>query len=248
MPCAILRSYPPPPRLSCTVGIIFSRNEAAPIDRVAVFLDYRNIYYLARSAFFSERDIANFYGQISPIKLAQLLIQKGAQERSQKGFRVRELVQVRVYTGIPNPDFDEEGFSRSRRQFSIWSNEDPRVSVMARELRCPTGWPKNHKESERPREKGVDIAIGSISRTMNKSATTRTIGNCLTEFHILTRQNVYLKPPSLSRGNHRTALAPRFLARLNKCKTVSSLRKTKAPRYSLEALVSNSTYRALIRH
>lgn len=148
------------------MGIIFSRSQGVSKDRVVVFLDYQNIYYLARNAFFSDQNLSNFYGQISPIKLGELLIQKGSQERSEKGLPNRELTEVRVYTGIPNPDFNKDGYSRSRRQFAIWPSEDPRVTVKTRELRYPTGWPRNHREGEKPREKGVDIALAIDFVTM----------------------------------------------------------------------------------
>lgn len=69
------------------------------------------------------------------------------------------LKQIRIYTGIPSSIIDRASYDRQRRQISAWTLLDLRIVVTARELRYPSGWPNSHNTEEKPREKGVDIAI-----------------------------------------------------------------------------------------
>ena len=65
--------------------------------RVAVFIDYQNVYRGARRAFFNESD-PGVLGQIDPWRLALLL-------RGMRG-ETRELVAVHVFRGLPTPAKD----------------------------------------------------------------------------------------------------------------------------------------------
>lgn len=135
------------------------------LEDVVVFIDYQNVYKLARTAFFSDGD-ANFKGQINPILLGSHLISRNALARQTLGLPDQNLKQVRIYTGVPSPIHDQSGNERTRRQLSAWSQLDSRIEIVQRELRYPRGWPTPEVAGSLPREKGVDIALAVDFVTM----------------------------------------------------------------------------------
>lgn len=126
-------------------------------DRVVVFLDYQNIYRRARDAFFSHEIDRHWCGQISPIKLGQLLVERSPYERVLAG--------VRVYRGMPSNSRDSVGYAAARKQIANWRT-DSRVEVLAHSLRYPPGWPDTHRDGEKPREKGIDVSLAIDFVTM----------------------------------------------------------------------------------
>lgn len=120
-------------------------------DRVMVFLDYQNVYRGARGCF-HEPMAPHMDGQIDPLKLGLHLAADSPFDR--------ELVQVRVYRGRPDATRDVKGYSACSRQCDVWQ-QDPRVTVALRTLNYPKGWPQ-----EKPREKGVDVALAVDFATM----------------------------------------------------------------------------------
>jgi hypothetical protein len=73
----------------------------ASVERVIVFIDWQNVYKGARTAFHGDRGSSRL-GMVDPVRLSQRLIQLSYG-------RGRELTEVRVYRGRPDP-------TRLRRQ------------------------------------------------------------------------------------------------------------------------------------
>jgi uncharacterized LabA/DUF88 family protein len=135
-------------------GIIFVRSLALAIsiasvaDRVVLFLDYQNVYKGAREAFHPWG--APFWeGQVDPERLGDLIIQKAPQFN-------RELTQIRIYRGQPDPEREKRAFAANDRQCSYWRDQQacPRTHVTTRTLQYPSEWPR-----EKAREKGTDVAL-----------------------------------------------------------------------------------------
>jgi uncharacterized LabA/DUF88 family protein len=118
--------------------------------RFVVFLDYQNVYSIARASFHPVLAPAQA-GQVDPLRLGELIASKSAD---------RELVQVRVYRGRPDSEKDPRGYGANLRQCTRWE-ADPRVSVIWRTLRYPRNWPR-----EREEEKGIDVALAIDFVTM----------------------------------------------------------------------------------
>ena len=126
--------------------------------RIAVFIDWQNVYKAARNAFgmatFGPMTWPNEYGNFSPFQLARILA--AANGRSGSG----ELVRVEVHRGLPSSSRDPIGFAANRRQAAAWTNENACVVVSLRPLR--------YGSDGVPQEKGVDVnlAIGVVEQTM----------------------------------------------------------------------------------
>lgn len=120
---------------------------SAPEIRVAVFMDWQNVYNAARRAFGWEA-WPNEYGNFSPFKLARILA--AGNERGRNG----TLVRVEVHRGIPSSAKDSRGFGANRRQAAAWTKESELVVPKLRPLRYPRDWPDSP-----PEEKGVDVDL-----------------------------------------------------------------------------------------
>lgn len=125
-------------------------------DRVALFIDWQNVYRSARRAFYDpSARIRPSDGQIDPVAVAELLCQRGVLGAN------RELVDVRVYSGRPNPDYDPKTHRAHMQQCAVWEQAGAKVITK----------PLQYLEGEPPREKGVDvqiamdILIGAYERT-----------------------------------------------------------------------------------
>lgn len=112
------------------------------IMRIAVFIDYQNVYHAARRAF-HDRNAPPSSGQISPRKLAELL---RLRQNGGDGFAQPDFDQVRVYRGLPRPN--DRGYGPARRQIAAWRADG--VTVVTRPLSGPPS---------APREKGIDISL-----------------------------------------------------------------------------------------
>jgi hypothetical protein len=112
-------------------------------DRVVVFLDWQNVYMGARESF-RRPQAPSWHGQVDPVALARHLADDSPFDR--------ELTQVRIYRGIPDPSFDSKGYSACRRQVDSWERSEL-VHTTLRTLRYPRGWPLRHREGERPQER-----------------------------------------------------------------------------------------------
>jgi uncharacterized LabA/DUF88 family protein len=117
--------------------------------RVAVFIDYQNVYRRARGIF----DLVNSehpVGQIHPSKVGRLLASKIGSNC--------ELSQVRVYRGLPSNRHQPKGYSAVRRQTASW-RKSGNTEVLLRPLHYPANWPDSRREDGEPREKGVDVEL-----------------------------------------------------------------------------------------
>jgi hypothetical protein len=115
--------------------------------RVAVFIDWQNVYMAARRAFGLERMPVD-RGNFNPYLLSQLLA--AAHGRGRAG----HLVRVEVHRGLPSHQHDLRGHDAARRQAKAWKVNNPRVVVpKLRPLRY-----RNYPDQP-PTEKGVDVAL-----------------------------------------------------------------------------------------
>jgi hypothetical protein len=70
-------------------------------------------------------------GQVDPLRLGLRLTADSP--------HVCELVQVRVYRGLPNSTRDPRGYAAARRQHAAWGRDD-RVVLTTRDLQYPECW------------------------------------------------------------------------------------------------------------
>jgi uncharacterized LabA/DUF88 family protein len=112
------------------------------VTRVAVFIDYQNVYRGAQRAFFGSDSSHHIAGQVNPLKLG--LVLAGTEEPD------RELVEVRTYRGLPSSKHDPIGYAAAYRQITLWENE---ALVVARHR------PINYRDPRNPREKGIDVLL-----------------------------------------------------------------------------------------
>jgi NYN domain-containing protein len=124
--------------------------------RVAVFIDWQNVYRSARRAFCLEQTPSE-RGNFSPLRLGQLLA--AANGRGARG----KLVCVEIHRGLPSQRYDKVGYIANRRQEAAWKAENSRV--VAPKLR-PLRYRNYPKES--PIEKGVDVelAVSALEATL----------------------------------------------------------------------------------
>jgi uncharacterized LabA/DUF88 family protein len=114
--------------------------------RLVLFMDWQNVYQGARECFGFGSKFHTF-GQVNPVALGERI----AGRYSARG--KRELSQVRIYTGRPDPRQDPKTHGAHMRQTAAWEATG-RVVVRTRTLRYPGGWPKNRAE-----EKGIDVQL-----------------------------------------------------------------------------------------
>lgn len=121
------------------------------VRRVAVFIDYQNVYRRAQDAFGFH---SHWEGQIHPFALGYEL----AVTRSPAGDdRERQLSEVRIYRGLPDARRDPTGNAACARQLAFWAGL-PKVVPWKRPLQYP-------RHGGPPREKGVDVKL-AIDLTM----------------------------------------------------------------------------------
>lgn len=128
------------------------------MKRIAVFVDYQNVYMGARNLFFNDGVHPNTSGQIDPGALGELLT-----KRISGGV----LEKVYVYRAMP-ATADKKNHSATRKQIAFW-NTNPLVEVKTLPLR----YPKEHEiaaGNTKPREKGIDVllAIDFVTKAFKK--------------------------------------------------------------------------------
>jgi hypothetical protein len=148
--------------------------------RVAVFIDYQNMYKGARSAFFPHT-ASHVDGQFDPLKLGGFL----------KGLRdpTRDLVAVRIYRGMPSNRHDAKGYGAALRQVSLWQNL-PAITVRHRAL--------NYRLPTDPKEKGIDVllAIDFVSMAMRNEYDIGVLCSADTDLVPALEEVVRMKGPS----------------------------------------------------
>lgn len=116
-----------------------------------MFIDHQNVYRGARDALGATDDDYHVVGQYDPFRLANLIAER---HPSYRGARLRKLVQVNIYSGLPSSSRNPKGYAAARRQFKRWesaaSGSGPKIEVCTRPLDYRTGY---------PREKGIDVLL-----------------------------------------------------------------------------------------
>lgn len=107
-------------------------------QRVAVFVDYQNVYKRARQCF-CNRDAPHMQGQVDLLRLGMRLARGGD----------RKLTSLRVYRGMPSSKHDEKGFAACQRQVAHWQQQ--KITAVTR--------PLNYRDPQAPKEKGIDVQI-----------------------------------------------------------------------------------------
>ena len=116
-------------------------------ERVILFIDYQNAYRGARESFFPLH-ASHWQGQLHPLRLGQLLVDRSPYSR--------HITEVRVYRGLPDSTKDPRGYAASSRQRNAWTKSG--VTVITRTLRYPRNWSYS-RPAEKPQEKGIDVAL-----------------------------------------------------------------------------------------
>lgn len=116
--------------------------------RTWVLIDSQNLYKDAREAFHDPKNDPASYGQIYPLRLAELLTGRGPKDTTRR----RQLDQVHVYTGFPSPSREPKANAAHMRQRAAWERDG--VKPFPRVLRYPKDYPK-----EKAYEKGVDVHL-----------------------------------------------------------------------------------------
>ena len=122
---------------------------ASRSPKVAVFIDWQNVYKTAREAFGLE-SLPNERGNFSPFQLARILAAGNG-----RGVEA-ELVRVEIHRGLPNSSRDPIGFGANRRQATAWKREGGDIVVPR--LR-PLRYPARHAIDAAPVEKGIDVQL-----------------------------------------------------------------------------------------
>jgi hypothetical protein len=117
--------------------------------RVAVFIDWQNVYKTAREAF-GLQDTPNERGNFSPFKLARILA--AGNGRGTAGL----LLRVEVHRGLPSSSRDPVGYGANRRQATAWVKEGG--SIVVPRLR-PLRYPSPYAVGRAPVEKGIDVQL-----------------------------------------------------------------------------------------
>lgn len=115
--------------------------------RVIVFLDWQNVYSNARRLFHNSYD-PYMNGQVDPVRLGQWLASRN---------QGQSLTQVRAYRGLPDATKQPKAYAANERQTASWVASG--VEVTRRPLQYPKGWPDACAQGEKPREKGIDVAL-----------------------------------------------------------------------------------------
>jgi uncharacterized LabA/DUF88 family protein len=122
------------------------------MSRVAIFIDYQNVYRRARDVFAAPNS-RSLEGQIDPVKLAHLLVERGRAIDS-----MRELSAVSVFRGVPSKKHAPVGFAASQRQGAAWSAAS-NVTVISRPLRYLRAADGQGSVTWTGREKGIDVLL-----------------------------------------------------------------------------------------
>lgn len=130
--------------------------------RVAVFIDWQNVYKAAREAF-NLGGLPNERGNFSPYRLARILAAGNG-----RGADGAQLARVEIHRGLPNSSRDPVGYGANRRQSAAWMKENPEVVIPR--LR-PLRYPGPYEQDRYPVEKGIDVqmALGAVEQVIRNA-------------------------------------------------------------------------------
>lgn len=128
---------------------------AVAVTRIAVFIDYQNVYMRARRSFGHSSLDRYSFGQVHPRRLGLLL-----EARGRSSDPARELIEVRVYRGEPHSEHDRAAHSACQRQVGRWAKQ-ARVVPRVRPLRYrATAWDRDGRVTAWDvQEKGIDVLL-----------------------------------------------------------------------------------------
>lgn len=122
------------------------------MNRVAVFIDYQNLYHGARRTFGGTRSESPSFGHVDPVGLARLLVELG--HAVDPG---RVLQTTSVYRGEPGHRSRlklRSAFGRQARRWRSDSSLTVRTTALRyRRVEHPGGW------TWRAEEKGIDVLL-----------------------------------------------------------------------------------------
>ncbi|MGH2466172.1 MAG: NYN domain-containing protein, partial [Candidatus Limnocylindrales bacterium] len=117
------------------------------MQRVAVFIDWQNVYHCAREAFHDPLNDPSRYGSVRPRDFAQLLVEKGPAGRT--------LTHIGIYRGQPDPRRDPRTHAAHMRQRQAWEADcGGLLRLRTRALRYLSGRPPMEAS-----EKGIDVQL-----------------------------------------------------------------------------------------
>lgn len=122
------------------------------MTRVAVFIDYQNVYMRARELF-ATSDAPWVEGQIHPSLVGLLLTDRGRSIDPS-----RRLERVKIFRGEPSAKHSAVGQAACQRQVEAWSKKSL-VEPITRPLHYLQVGSRNGEPEYRPREKGIDVLI-----------------------------------------------------------------------------------------
>ena len=122
------------------------------MTRVAVFIDYQNIYHGARRAFGGTTSDVPSFGNVDPLGLARLLVDLGHSADPE-----RVLSATNVYRGEPGRKSHRKLVTAFARQTHRW-RADPAVTVKTTPLRYHPTIRPGHR-TWRAEEKGIDVML-----------------------------------------------------------------------------------------
>jgi uncharacterized LabA/DUF88 family protein len=121
------------------------------VTRVAVFIDYQNVYQGAREAFGIRTHFTD--GQIYPRRAGLLLTDRGRAVDA-----ARELTSVTVFRGEPSAVHSTVGQAACQRQVMFWRAQ-VFVDAVTRPLKYYATGVRNGASLWEAREKGIDVLI-----------------------------------------------------------------------------------------
>lgn len=122
------------------------------MTRVAVFIDYQNVYMRARELF-GQPQAHHIEGQVLPRLIGVLLTDRG------RGIDPdRTLERVTVFRGEPSPKHSPRGQAACQRQVEFWRSQ-AKVKVVTRPLHYRLVGVGSGMERYEAREKGIDVQI-----------------------------------------------------------------------------------------
>jgi uncharacterized LabA/DUF88 family protein len=137
-------------RLAGMAGIfIFQRSV---MTRVAVFIDYQNVYMGARRCFADLR-VHFTGGQVHPLSVGALLVERGRAVDP-----LRQLVSVRVFRGVPSSEHAPQAHAACQRQVQVWA-ETELLQPATRPLQYRSVGREAGVERFQASEKGIDVLL-----------------------------------------------------------------------------------------
>lgn len=132
------------------------------MQRLTVFVDYQNVYHLARRAFSLDTSRSQS-GQVHP-DLTGVLINTMRNQTFVGTANESSLGEVRIYRGMPDGAMDPKGHGATTRQIAHWERH-PDVKAFTHPIAYPKGW-ENQRDrgrivrgGDKPREKGIDVQL-----------------------------------------------------------------------------------------